>query len=100
MQSSREDSESVLQCNSNSKHDNVDLFISELQTFLKLLNLQNRREMETDVQCKASSKCERLPRPVELQLSSIEASRLSSGTVYSPVTELSMNLGDLSTDTG
>ena len=92
--------ESVLECNFDSEHDNVELFISEIQTFLKVLNLQNC-EMETEVKCKISNTCEQLPRPSELQLSSVErSSRFSSGTVYSPVTELSMNLGDLSTDTG
>ena len=82
----------------NSKLHNVDKFIGELQTFLNCLNLQTCHKMGDEVKGVPSK---RLVKPAELPLSSSEqSSRFTSGTVYSPVTELSMNLGDLSTNTG
>ena len=99
--SERKCSYDVLQCHINSEIDNVEQFISELQMFLGCLNLQSCHRMEGEVKCVSSKKNERLVRPAELLLSSADqTTRFSSGTVYSPVTELSMNLGDLSTDTG
>ena len=92
--------EDLLECHINSEIDNVEQFISELQMFLGCLNLQSCHRMEDEVKCVSSRKHERLVRPAELPLSAGQTSRFSSGTVYSPVTELSMNLGDLSTDTG
>ena len=96
----RKCSKDVLECHVNSEIDNVEHFITELQMFLGCLNLQSCHIMEDEVKSVSSKRNERLVRPAELPLSADQTSRFSSGTVYSPVTELSMNLGDLSTDTG
>ena len=94
-------SKNILECQINLEVDKVEQFISELQMFLGHLNLQSCHRMEGEVKCVSYKKYERLVRPAELALSTADqSSRFSSGTVYSPVTELSMNLGDLSTDTG
>ncbi len=75
----------------------VDSFIDELQQFLECLQLQNPLKMEGRSRKELSGVvCPGLPRPNELQVVQ-DSSRFDSGTVYSPVTELSMNLGDLST---
>ncbi len=79
----------------------VDRFLVEVLTFLVHLDLQNR-EMEADVKGRSSrGKGDERARPSELHFLSAEKStRFSCETVYSPVTELSVNLGGLSTDTG